>query len=250
MAQSEGNCAQSAPAAQWPTHTHWSVVLAAADPAAPGARKALEDLCRAYWYPVYAYIRRRGYDRPDAEDLTQAFFLHLIETQALSAATPARGRFRAFLRTSVAYFLVSKWRHANALKRGGAITFVSWDGRGAEQRYQREAVCDLTPERLFERSWADTLLQRVLDQLKAELARAGEGPLFEATKQRLVGDAEAVPYADLAPRLGKTESALRKTVQRLRGRYGVILRREVAHTVASPNEVDDELRHLLTVVSA
>ena len=249
MAHSETSRAQHLPAAQWPTHTHWSVVLAAADPAAPGAHQALEQLCRVYWYPVYAYVRQRGNRRPDAEDLTQSFFLHLLETQALAAATPERGRFRAFLLASVDHFLVSEWRHANALKRGGGITFVSWDGLWAEARYQRELVCDLTPERLFDQSWADTLLQRVLDQLKGELAQAGESRFFDVAKQRLVGGVAAVPYADLAPQLGTTEVALKKTVQRLRERYGALLRREVAHTVASPDEIEDELRHLLAVVS-
>ncbi len=233
----------------WPTHTHWSVVLASADPAAPDARTALEALCRAYWYPVYAYVRRRGHARPDAEDLTQAFFLRLLETHALKAATPERGRFRAFLRASVDHFMVSEWRRENALKRGGGITFLSWEELRAEDRYAREVVCELTPERLFDRSWALTLLQRALDQVKRESAEQGRATLFEALKQRLLGEGETPPYAELAERLRTTVWVVQKTVQRLRDRYGEILRREVAHTVVSPADIADELRHLLIVVS-
>lgn len=148
------------------------------------------------------------------------------------------------------HFIVSEWRHDSALKRGGRISFLSWDALSAEDRYSREAVCDLTPERLFDRSWACTLLQRVLDQLKAELSRDGRASLFDMIKERLLGDVDATPDADLARQIGTTESALQKTVQRLRGRYGEILRREIAHTVASPNDIDDELRDLLVIVSA
>ncbi len=249
MIAPESSTPQRIASPNWPTHTHWSVVLASADPAAPDARNALEALCRAYWYPVYSYVRRRGHARPDAEDLTQAFFLRLLETHALKAATPERGRFRAFLRASVDHFMVSEWRRENALKRGGGITFLSWEGLRAEDRYAREAVCELTPERLFERSWAYTLLQRSLDRLKGELAAADGASLFDALKGRLLGEVGAEPYADLAPRLGTTVSAVKKTVERLRGRYGEIVRREIAQTVASLDEIDDELRHLLVMVS-
>jgi RNA polymerase sigma factor (sigma-70 family) len=249
MADPEPPEHQRAAPAAWPTHTHWSVVLAAAHPGSPAARKALEELCRAYWYPVYAYVRYRGHARPDAEDLTQAFFLHLLTTEALAAATPERGRFRAFLRMSADHFIVSAWRRENTLTRGGGITFLTWEELRAEDRYARETACHLTPERLFERSWAYTLLQRSLHLLKGELAADGRASLFDALKERLLGEVGAEPYASLAPQLGTTVSALKKTVERLRGRYGEIVRREVAQTVASPDEIDDELRHLLVMVS-
>ena len=241
---------RSAHPAHWPSNTHWSIILTAADTTSPGAQHALEQLCRAYWYPVYAYVRHHGHARPDAEDLTQSFFKHLIESHALAAARPERGRFRAFVRVSLDHFVISEWRRETALKRGGGGTVLSWDGGWAEARYQREEVCELTPERLYERSWALTLLQRVLDSVKAELVAEGRGLLFTAIKDRLMGDPEAGSYAELARQVGAKESALKKTVQRLRHRYGQILRQEVAHTVASPDEVDDELRHLLAVVSA
>jgi RNA polymerase sigma-70 factor (ECF subfamily) len=225
-------------------------VLAAADPAAPRCREALEELCRAYWYSVYAYVRCRGQARPDAEDLTQAFFLRLLTTEALAAATPERGRFRAFLRASVNHFMVSEWRREHASKRGGGVMFLSWERDGAEDRYQTEGVDELTPERLFERSWADTLLQRVLDRLQEEMVREGKAALFEVLKDRLIDEVDAAPYAELALRLGTTEASLKMTVMRLRGRYREVLRREIAHTVASPDEIDDELRHLLTILRA
>jgi len=250
MAPSPPNGVRNAHSAHWPSDTHWSIILAAADTTSPCAQRALQQLCRAYWYPAYAYVRHRGHTRPDAEDLTQSFFKHLIETHALAAANPERGRFRAFLRASLVHFLISEWRRENAIKRGGGMTVLSWDGSWAEARYRREAVCELTPERLFERSWAFTLLQRVLDRVKAELAAEGRSLLFTSIKDRLIGDPEADSYAELARQVGASESAIKKTVQRLRHRYGQILRHEVAHTVSSPSEIEDELRHLLTVVSS
>ncbi len=250
MAQSGIRDSQGASPAHWPARTHWSLILEAANPAAPRARIALEALCQAYWYPVYAYIRRRGHPRPDAEDLTQSFFLHLFETQALAAATPGRGRFRAFLRAAADNFLVSEWRRDNALKRGGAVTFLSWDELRAEERYAQEPDRDLAPEQAFDRCWCESLLRRVLERLRRELALRGEPSLFDAIKDRLLGDAEAQPYGDLARQLGTTEAALKKSVQRLRERFGALLRREVGHTVATPREADDELRYLLVVVSA
>lgn len=249
MADLEPSEASGAQSAQWPAQTHWSVVLAAAHPAAPGAREALEALCRAYWYPVYAYVRSRGHARPDAEDLTQSFFLHLLETRGLATATPERGRFRAFLRASVDHFVIGEWRRDHALKRGGGITLLPWEELCAEDRYSREAVCDLTPERLFERSWAYTLLQRSLNHLRAEFAVDGRASLFNALKDRLLGEVGADPYAHLAGELGTTVPALKKTVERLRTRYGEIVRREIAQTVASAADIEDELRHLWVTVS-
>lgn len=234
----------------WPTHTHWSVVLTAAEASSPDARSALEELCRTYWYPVYAYVRHRGHARPDAQDLTQDFFLHLLETHALTTVSPERGRFRAFLLASLDHWVISEWRRTQALKRGGGIVFLSWERDGAEARYLQEAVSDLSPERLFERSWAYTVLRRVLDQLQEELATDGKAAFFEAIKERLLGDGDAAPYADLARQLGTSEAGLKMAVRRLRERYHELLRREIAHTVVVPGDIEDELRHLLEIVSA
>jgi RNA polymerase sigma-70 factor (ECF subfamily) len=234
----------------WPTQTHWSVVLAAGDSASPGALQALEELCRAYRYPVYVYVRRCGYAVADAQDLTQAFFLHLLDSKTLAAATPRRGRFRTFLLACLDHFIVSQWRRENALKRGGRVTFVSWEQDGAEQQYQQDAVCELTPERMFDQSWACALLDRVLGQLEQELAQHGKDRLFDEIKDCLLDGVEAGSYKAIAGKLGTTEAAVKMTVLRLRRRYGELLRREIAHTVASPDEVEGELRHLFAVVSA
>jgi len=230
-------------AADWPSQTHWSVVLAAGDPAAPGAQAALEQLCEAYWYPVYAYLRTRGSTPLDAQDLAQSFFLHLLDSQTLAKATPERGRFRCFLRVAVERFLVDQWRHEQAQKRGGAVRFVSWNQDWAERHYRRHGLAALTPDRLFDRSWALTLLQRVLDRLQAELIGLGKGPLFDHLKERLLDDGDSPPYAEIAQRLGASETSLRTTVCRLRHRYGELLRHEIAHTVASLDDIEEEMRH-------
>lgn len=225
------------------------MILAASDPAAPSAAAALEELCRAYWYPVYAYVRRAGQSAVEAEDLTQAFFLHLLTSNALALATPQRGRFRVFLRACVDRFIVTCWRHQHALKRGGEVAFLSWEQDAPEHRYREEATDPLTPEQLFDRSWADTLLNRVLDQLEGELIAEGKTALFERLKGRLTGDLDAAPYAELARELGATEAALKMIVHRLRQRYRALLLREIAHTVASREEAEQEVQHLLAAVS-
>ncbi len=224
--------------------------MAAGDPASPGAAAALEALCRAYWYPVYAYVRRCGQSAVEAEDLTQAFFLHLLTTNALVLATPQRGRFRVFLRTCVDHFIVTCWRRDHAVKRGGRVSFLSWEQDGSKHRYQEDALSPLTPEELFDRSWADTLLNRVLNQLEAELIAEGKTGLFERLKDRLLGDSDAPPCAELARALGTTEAALKMTVHRLRLRYRELLLQEIVHTVSSREEAEQELQHLLAVVSA
>lgn len=174
----------------------------------------------------------------------------MLVSNGLTAAAPERGRFRAFLRGCVDRFIVSHWRQESALKRGGGVTFISWEQDRAELRYQQEAADEMDPARLFDRSWAETLLDRVLGQLEQDLAREGRAHLFEQLKDRLADDGDAAPYAELAQRLGLTETALKTTVHRFRRRYRELLRREIAHTVASSAEVEEELRHLLAVVSA
>lgn len=241
---------QSASAADWPTHTHWSVVLAARDPAAPGVQAALESLCESYWYPVYAYLRQRGSSPADAQDLTQSFFLHLLDSRMLRRVTPEGGRFRSFLRVALEHFLVDQWRHDQARKRGGAVRFISWDTDWAEQHYQQHGLSALSPDRLFDRSWALTLLQRVLDRLQAELVNLGKASLFEHLKERLLDHGDSPPYAEIAQRLGASETSLRATVSRLRRRFGELLRHEIAHTVASRDDVEEEVRQLFAAVSA
>jgi RNA polymerase sigma-70 factor (ECF subfamily) len=223
--------------------TRWSLVLAAQQKAAPEARDALADLCRLYWYPLYAYVRRRGHDANEAEDLTQAFFARLLEKDGLAAVTPTRGRFRSFLLTACQNFLANERERANALKRGGGRV-VSLDLADADGRYRREQAHSETPERLFERRWALALLGRVLQRLREEHEAAGKERLFDAIKAQLTGD-EAAPYAELGQGLEMTEGAVKTAVHRLRKRYGELLREEIGETVAAEAEIDDEIRALI-----
>jgi RNA polymerase sigma factor (sigma-70 family) len=220
--------------------TRWSLVAAAQHQ----ADAALADLCRLYWYPLYAYVRRRGHDAAEAEDLTQAFFARLLEKNGLASVTPARGKFRSFLLSACQNFLANERDRANALKRGGGRV-VSLDG--ADARYQREPDHGETPERLFERRWALELLDRTLRRLREEHEQKGKSRLFDALKGTLAGDG-AAPYAELAATLGMTEGAVKTSVHRLRGRYAELLRQEIGETVATPAEIDDEVRSLFRAV--
>lgn len=235
--------------ARFPT-TQWSRVISAGDPDAPQARESLAELCNAYWYPLYAYIRRRGHDPELARDLTQDFFARALEKGLLAEADPARGRFRSFLRTVCAHFLSNRrdWEHAR--KRGGGRAVLSIDADGAEGQYARELADGLTPERIFDRSWALTLLGRVLDRLGREYDEAGKGAAFEALRGLLDGDAAAPSYAAVAARLGTTEGAARVAAHRLRRRYGDLLRQEIAATLADPAQVDDEIQDLFAALGA
>jgi DNA-directed RNA polymerase specialized sigma24 family protein len=234
--------------AQFPT-THWSEVVAAGDPAEPAARAALADLCGRYWYPLYAFIRRRGHDPASAEDLVQGFFAALLEKEVLSSVDRAKGNFRSFLMAACCHFLANRRDHDRALKRGGGRVFVPIDTVEAEDRYQREVTHELTAERLFERRWATTLLDHVLERLGAEISAAGKGCIFEALKPTLLGSVERVPYARIAAELGCSESAARLAAHRLRARYRALLRQEVARTLADPSAVDDEIRDLFAAFS-
>ena len=224
--------------------TRWSLVLAAGG---SGSEKALAELCAQYWYPLYAYVRRRGYDADDARDLTQAFFAKLLEKQDLKVADPARGRFRTFLLTSMKNFLAGEWRRRQALKRGGAVEVLSLDFESAEESYRREPYHELSPEAVYHRRWALGLLQTALAELREHYARSGKAELFEALEGCLAGD-EALPYAKLAQRLGQREGALRTAASRLRSRWRKRLRELVAETVDRPQDVSDELGHLITAV--
>jgi RNA polymerase sigma-70 factor (ECF subfamily) len=236
-------------AGQFPT-THWSRILRAADPAAPDAREALVSLCTAYWYPLYTLIRRHGHPPEAASDLTQDYFVRLLERGVLGAADRSRGRFRAFLRTDCGFFLSHRREKDRALKRGGGIVTVSIDARDAEARYLREPADDLTPERLFDRSWALTLLDRVLEQLAQEYGGSGRGALFERLQFVLTDGSGSVPYATVAAQLGTTETAVQAAVRRLRRRYRTILREQIGATLDDPTEaaIDDEIRALFTAL--
>jgi RNA polymerase sigma-70 factor (ECF subfamily) len=224
--------------------TQWSVVLTAGDFDAPEAAAALEKLCRAYWYPLYAYVRRRGFSEHDAQDLTQEFFARLLEKNFLAEARRERGRFRSFLLATLKHFLANEWKRAHRLKRAGGQVFVPIQTENGETRYGAEPAHELTPERIFERRWALTLLEQAIARLREEFVASGKGAVFEQLKDFLTGDDAAPSYAEIAPRLGLSEDALKMTVSRLRKRYRELRRAAVAETVANPHEVDDELRHL------
>ena len=229
--------------------THWSVVLAAANQETPEATAALEVLCRNYWYPLYAYVRRRGHSPEDAQDLTQEFFLRLLRKHYLGQVDPSKCKFRSFLLAAIKHFLADEWDRASAVKRGGQATFLALDPDSAEQRLA-EASKEHTPEQLFEQCWALAFLQQVLGQLRAEANQAGHLSHFDELKVFLTGEKSPSSYAELAASMGSAETALRKEVQRLRHRYGELLREEISRIVANPAEVEDELRHLFAVLSA
>ena len=229
--------------------THWSVVLQAGACDTTLARDALAQLCEAYWYLLYAFARRRGYASHDAQDLTQEFFARLLAGHWLAQADRERGRFRSFLLGAFKHFLANEWHKARTLKRGGDVSIVSLDATFAEARYAREPATDTTAETTFDRQWALTLLDAVLARLEAEYQHEDKADLFAALKDSLAADRSTLRYADLAARLGQSEGAVRVAVHRLRQRYRKLLRAEVAKTVAEPNAVEEELRHLFRVLT-
>lgn len=213
------------------------------------ARAALEKLCRTYWYPLYAYVRRRGHTPEDAQDFTQEFFARLLERQSLAAADPDRGRFRSFMLAAMNHFLVDEWKRAHAKKRGGGALPLSLDLAAAEERFDLEPVDTAAPDRIFERQWALALLDEVLNRLEAEYAGEGKKELFTALKQTLAGTRESQPYKELGARLGLSENNVRVAVHRLRKRYRELIRSEIAQTLDGPQDVEDEIRHLFNVLS-
>jgi len=224
--------------------THWSVVLAAADTASPGAEEALAQLCRNYWYPLYSFVRKNGHAAEEAKDLTQEFFARLLEKNFLQNAAPDKGRFRTFLLVALKRFLVNEWHWKRTLKRGGAQTLIALDATSAEEQYALEPVEDATPERIYERRWAEALLEQVLARLRKEAADACKGEQFAMLQPFLCGDTGAFSQAEIGVRLGLSPSAVKSAVYRLRERYRELLRGEVAHTLADPGDVEEELRHL------
>ena len=229
--------------------THWSMVLLAGQEGSPEAVSALENLCRTYWYPLYAYARRQGHSPPDGQDLTQQFFAVFLEKKYFGLANPDRGRFRSFLLASFKHFLANEYHRSRAAKHGGRYTFVSWDEADAEAHYRNEPACETSPDKLFEQTWALTLLQKVMQDLQQEYVRAGKGRLFDALQVFLSGEKSEATYKEIGAGLRMGESAVKMAVSRLRHRYGAMLRSEIAHTVAAPASVEDELRDLLGAVS-
>jgi RNA polymerase sigma-70 factor (ECF subfamily) len=202
-----------------------------------------------YWYPLYAYVRHKGYGSQDAEDLTQSFFIHLLEKNRLGGLTRDKGKFRSFLLTALNHFLVDEWKRAGAQKRGGGREMFRLGTNEAEARFLREPVDTTTPELLFAQNWAVTILNTVFEQLQQEQQAQGKGKQFESLKFCLTGRRSALPYAELAEKMNVSQAALKVLVHRLRQRYRELLRQEVAHTVAGPDEAEEELRYLLEVVS-
>ncbi len=229
--------------------THWSLVVSAGDNDTPHARDALEKLCRAYWFPIYAFVRRQGHGPHDAQDLTQEFFARLLEKKYLASADPAKGRFRSFLLASLKHFLANEWDKTQAQKRGGGQFLIPIDAATAETSCGIEPADNLTAEKIFERRWALTLLEHVLRRLRAEYVRDDREKLFEQLKPTLTEVSRSVRYAEIATRLGTTEGAVKVAVHRLRQRYREVLRAEIADTVASPGEVEDEIRNLFAALA-
>jgi RNA polymerase sigma factor (sigma-70 family) len=229
--------------------THWSVVLAAEQGSSPTAQAALEKLCRAYWYPLYVYVRRRGYSPEDAQDLTQSFFERLLERDLLAELRPAGARFRSFLLHAMKNLLASDWTRAHAAKRGGTRGILSLEEVDAEAHYAGETGDAESPDVAFERRWAGEVLKQAFDRLRQEQAAAGKEALFDDLADNLTGDAPGQPQAQLALKLGLSEAAVKMAIHRLRRRYGELLRLEVAQTVVTPAEIDEELRHLLRALA-
>ena len=227
--------------------TRWSVVLAAKDKSSPDSAAALEALCRAYWYPLYAFVRRQGQSSHDAQDLTQGFFARLLEKDYLQAAAQEKGRFRTFLRVALKRFMANEWDRARRLKRGGGALSISLDTSTGEERYRSELSDTLSPDRIYEQRWAMTLLEQTMGRLRVEYT--GKEAEFEQMKGTLTADRGAIAYGEIAVALGMTEGAARVAVHRLRKRFRELFRAAVTDTVSGPEEVEDELRYLVGVLS-
>ena len=228
--------------------THWSLVMTAQsdEESQTSARKALETLCTAYWYPLYAFVRHRGHSPADAQDLTQSFLAKFIETGGFASADRERGRFRTFLLSALKHFLTNEWHRARAVKRGGGMTLLEWDALDPESRYTLEPIKSDYSDLNYDRDWALELIFRVKNKLADEARESGKHELFEALKGSLSG--EEPPRSETAARLGMSEGAIKAAVHRLRQRYRSLLRSEIAETVATRAEIDEEMRHLVSVL--
>ena len=233
----------SAPADYFAT-THWTVVLTAGRRSTPEADRALEELCRTYWYPLYAYVRRQGHSKEDAEDLTQGFFAGFLKRNYLEGVSSEKGRFRAFLLAALKHYLANEYDRAGRQKRGGGVAALSLNWQDADTRYQIDPADQLSPDKLYDRAWATTLLEQVIARLRAECAAEGKARVFEELKPFLMVGKGDIPYAQAAASLGVNEGAARVAVHRLRQRYRELLREEIARTLAAPADLDEELRAL------
>jgi RNA polymerase sigma factor (sigma-70 family) len=227
--------------------THWSVVLTAQGESV-AAQEALERLCCIYWRPIYTFVQQRGIETEEAKDITQAFFADLLEHRSLTAVRKEKGRFRSFLLGALKHFLADERRRAMAIKRGKGQQLIPLEGLSGEERRAMEPADPLTAEQIYERRWASTVLERVLSRSKDEYRAAGNAALFDSLKQLLPDEPGAPSQADIAAQLGMTENAVRQAFHRFRQRYQSLLREEIAHTVATPGDIEDELRHLIAVV--
>ena len=229
--------------------THWTVVLQAGRRAAPESDRALEELCRTYWFPLYAYVRRRGYARADAEDLTQAFFARFLAKNYLEGLSAERGRFRAYLLAALQHFLANEWDKAQRQKRGGGTTSLSLDWETADTKFQVVAQNELSPDQAFDREWALALLGQVIARLQTECETGGKGRLFEQLKMFLAAGKSETAQSEVAQALGMEAGAVRVAVHRLRKRYRQLLREEIAQTLSDPALVDEEMRALFGAFS-
>jgi RNA polymerase sigma factor (sigma-70 family) len=234
---------------QWFVTTHWSVVLAAKQDDSSEATVALEKLCRAYWRPLYAYIRRDGHDGTEAQDLTQEFFARLLARDYLQHLRHQEGKFRSFLLAYLKNFLSEQRRKVGAQKRGGHCEFVSLNEPAREDGYLLEPVDELTPDQVFERRWAQAVLQKALERLREEFLARGQGTLFELLQDYQPREPGGRSYAQLGDELAMTEAAVKSAVQRMRQRHRELLREEIAHTVTRPEEIEEELRHFRALLS-
>jgi DNA-directed RNA polymerase specialized sigma24 family protein len=224
--------------------THWTVVLAAGQRSTPQADRAVEELCRTYWYPLYAYVRHHGHSKEDAEDLTQGFFTRFLERNYLEGLSSDKGRFRAFLLVALKHYLANEYDRAGRQKRGGGVTPLSLDWRDADTRYMIDPADHLSPDKLYDRAWAMTLLEQVITRLRNECAAEGKGQVFEQLKPFLMTCQSAIPYAEAAASLGLNEGAARVAVHRLRKRYRALLREEISQTLSDPADAEAEMRAL------
>jgi RNA polymerase sigma factor (sigma-70 family) len=231
------------------TTTHWSVVLEAQGES-PAAQEALEKLCRIYWRPIYSFVRRQGIRPEEAEDLTQGFFVQILERRSLSAVRREKGRLRSYLLGALKYFLADEQRRAMAIKRGKGQRLIPLEELRVDERIEMEPADPVTAEMIYERRWASTVLEHVLSRLKDEYKAAGNASLFDSLKQLLPDEPGALSQADIALHLGMTENAVRQAFHRFRQRYQLLMREEIAQTVATPGEIEDELRHLISVLEA
>jgi DNA-directed RNA polymerase specialized sigma24 family protein len=249
MLSDEANTETEPQAPQRFETTCWNVVLSAGRNEAPQATAALEQLCRTYWHPLYAYVRRRGYAPHDAQDLTQGFFAHLLEGSFPTGLEPAKGRFRSYMLAALSNYLASEWARANTAKRGGGKVIIPLDGETAENLLSSQAASAETPEETFDRRWAVSLLDRAFVQLREEYVAAAKSELFDAFKPFLAEGAGPGDYAPVAARFQMTVGAVAAAVHRLRLKYRQLVRAEIAQTVAGASEIDDEMHHLLAALT-